>query len=84
VNPRSLRRAGLAGALVVLGAVGFVAGRASADQPHMVSALEHLKMARTELEAADADKGGHRAKALTLVKDAIGHVEKGIEYDRHH
>jgi hypothetical protein len=73
-------------ALLVVTAIasGFVAGRASADQPHMQVALEHLKLARTELEKADRDKGGHRENALRLTKDAIAEVERGISYDRHH
>ena len=71
-------------ALVVVLATAFVAGRASADQPHMQAALEHLRAAKVELDAAEADKGGHRVKALALTKDAIVQVERGIEYDRHH
>jgi hypothetical protein len=62
----------------------FFLGRASADQPHMQAALEHLRMAKGELEKADADKGGHRARALRLVDDAIAQVEKGINFDRRH
>jgi len=65
-------------------ATGFFAGHAVADQPHMHSALEHLRAAKAELELADADKGGHRARAITLVNDAIGQVEKGISFDRRH
>ena len=61
---------------------GFVAGRASAAQPHMTSALEHLRLARKELDAATADKGGHREKALRLVADAIAEVEAGIKFAR--
>ena len=61
---------------------GFVAGRASAAQPHMNAALDHLKLARRELNAALADKGGHREKAIALVKDAITEVEAGIEAGR--
>ena len=71
-------------ALVVVLATAFVAGRASADQPHMQAALEHLRAAKVELEAATADKGGHRAKAIVLTNDAIVQVEKGIAYDRNH
>lgn len=78
------RRALTAGALLLIAGVGFFAGKASADQPHMQAALERLRQAKTELDAADADKGGHRAKALQLVRDAIAQVEKGIEFDRHH
>ena len=63
---------------------GFLLGRASADQPHMQAALEHLRLAKGELEKADVDKGGHRVKALALVNNAITQVEKGIEFDRHH
>jgi hypothetical protein len=63
---------------------GFVLGRASADQPHMQAALEHLRLAKGELEKADVDKGGHRLKAMGLVNDAIAQVEKGVEFDRHH
>jgi hypothetical protein len=63
---------------------GFLLGRASADQPHMQAALEHLRAAKGELERADADKGGHRARAMHLVDDAIAQVEKGMEFDRHH
>jgi hypothetical protein len=66
--------------LVLMG--GFVAGRASAAQPHMNAALDHLKLARRELDAALADKGGHRAKAIALVNDAITEVEAGIEVGR--
>jgi hypothetical protein len=57
---------------------------AQADQPHMHAALDALRTARHELEAADADKGGHRAKALRFVQDAIAQVERGIQFDRHH
>jgi hypothetical protein len=63
---------------------GFFLGRASADQPHMQAALEHLRAARAELDKAEADKGGHRAKAISLVNDAISQVEKGIGFDRRH
>ena len=51
-------------ALLVVLATAFVAGRASADQPHMQAALEHLRAAKVELAAATPDKGGHRAKAI--------------------
>ena len=71
-------------ALVVVLAAGFWAGRASADQPHMQAALDHLRAAKVELDAALADKGGHREKALALTKDAIVQVERGIEWARHH
>ena len=70
--------------LVVLLIGGFVAGRAHAAQPHMQAALSHLRNARSELNAAMADKGGHRAAAIRIVNDAIAEVEAGIEYARTH
>ena len=62
----------------------FYAGRMTADQPHMQSALDSLQNAKTHLEKATADKGGHRNKAMELTKKAINQVEAGIKYDRRH
>ena len=64
---------------------GYLAGCASTSgQPHMNAALDELRAARSELDAALADKGGHRAKAMELVDEAIGEVQAGIEYARTH
>jgi hypothetical protein len=68
-------------ALILVG--GFVAGRATAAQPHMFAAMDHLRLARKELNLAVADKGGHREKALELVRSAIDEVQAGIDYARH-
>lgn len=80
------RREVLAGISVMGAAVALVGAPApaKADQPRMHAALDALRTAKHELEAADRDKGGHREKALRLVQDAIVQVERGIEYDRHH
>ena len=51
----------------------------STDQPHMQQALDHLRQAKDNLEAATTDKGGHRKKAIGYVNDAIDEVKKGIE-----
>jgi hypothetical protein len=48
------------------------------QQPHMRAALDALKSAAHHLDEAEADKGGHRVKAIQLVKDAITEVEAGI------
>ena len=61
---------------------GFLAGRASADQPRMQAALEHLERAENNLEDASNDKGGHRVKALRLVREAMDEVRDGIRFDR--
>jgi len=52
------------------------------DQPYMEKAKNDLQDALNNLNKATADKGGHRNKAISLVKDAIDEVEKGIKYDR--
>jgi hypothetical protein len=75
---RMLQLAALSGAL----ALGVAIGQATADQPRMHAALDALQMARAELYAANADKGGHRVNALRLVNEAIREVRAGIAYDR--
>lgn len=62
-------------ALVLVFAAGVVVGA----QPHMVNALGALETAKTELQAAQADKGGHRVKAIDLVNQAIAEVQAGLE-----
>jgi hypothetical protein len=66
--------------------VGFAFPRRAnaADQPHMQAALDALRIAKRELEQATTDKGGHRARAIGHVNQAIEQVERGIEFDRRH
>jgi hypothetical protein len=52
------------------------------DQPNMKDALSALENAKDSLNRATADKGGHRAKALDYVKNAIDEVKKGIDAGR--
>ncbi len=54
----------------------------SPDQPFMKKAKVNLEQALNNLQKATPDKGGHRNKAIDLVKDAINQVEKGIAFDR--
>ena len=68
--------------LVAALTASFVAGRAHAAQPHMTAARNHLRNARQQLRDAMADKGGHRERAITLVDEAIGEVDAGIEFAR--
>jgi hypothetical protein len=77
---RTLQLAALAGTL----AMGVAIGHAAADQPHMQSALDALKTARGELNAAKDNKGGHRVNALRAVDEAIRETKAGMEFDRKH
>jgi hypothetical protein len=77
----------LAAVAVIAGGVGagtmyLTTGEAGAEnQPHMRAALGSLQSARGQLQAATADKGGHRAKAIDLVNAAIAEVNRGIAFD---
>lgn len=65
-------------ALAVTLTAGVFIGQALAAQPHMTAALDDLRAARSELNAALHNKGGHRVKALELTNDAITEVQAGI------
>lgn len=72
-------------AVVLAGGVYSTVRPAHADaQPRMQAALQQLEGAKTHLENATADKGGHRVKAIAATKEAIEQVKKGIEYDNTH
>ena len=45
---------------------------AIADQPYMRAARTDLQQARAQLQAAMANKGGHRVKAIEHVNNAMG------------
>ncbi len=68
--------------MLLLGVVA-IAG-AVPDQPHMQAARSSLQTAKSELQKATPDKGGHRVKAIALVNSAIAEVNAGIAFDRRH
>jgi len=49
-------------------------------QPMMQDALGKLRAAKSELEAAAPNKGGHREKAIEIVDRAINQVNDGIAF----
>ncbi|PYX33458.1 MAG: hypothetical protein DMG77_00605 [Acidobacteria bacterium] len=53
-------------------------------QPEMSAAIQHLREAQNNLEAASHDKGGHRVRALELINQAMAEVEAGMRYDDSH
>jgi len=61
-------------------AAGCLAGAAVAAQPHMQAALDYLKSARSELITATPNKGGHRARAIKAVDEAIQETRAGIDF----
>jgi hypothetical protein len=63
--------------------IGIVAGAgvtAIAAQKNMQSALDHLVAADAFLDKANDNKGGHKAKARSLISLAIKEVRAGIRY----
>ncbi len=57
---------------------------ARAEQVHMEDALATLQTAEHQLQVAEEDKGGHRAKALQHVQAAIKQIEAGIHFAQKH
>ena len=70
-------------AVLILLAIAAIAA-AVPEQPFMKAARGDLMTARSELQQATANKGGHRVKAIGLVNSAIAEVNEGIAFDRRH
>jgi hypothetical protein len=79
----SLKGLALLGAgAVTAPAVTSLTTEAEAAQIHMDIALGTLNTALHQLQDAIPDKGGHRIKAIGLVKAAIDEVQRGIRAGR--
>jgi hypothetical protein len=50
------------------------------DQPNMRAALDNLNAANVYLDRAANNKGGHKAKAQSLIRLAISEVRAGIKF----
>jgi hypothetical protein len=70
--------------LIACGGGSVAVRQASADQPNMQSAREHLEEAKVSLERAEPNKGGHRERAIDLVNRAVAEIDRGIEFARTH
>jgi hypothetical protein len=66
--------------LLSISALGL--NSAFARQPHMERAVEHLRAARAELQAAEHNKGGWRIRAIENVDRAIRETERGMAVAR--
>ncbi len=66
--------------LIACGGGGAAVHTASADQPNMQAAREHLVQAKLSLERAEPNKGGHRERAIDLVNRALAQVDEGIAF----
>jgi hypothetical protein len=67
---------------IVVAALTLCAVSASAQQKHMQQALDHLSRAEKALEAAKANKDGHRKKALEQIYKAEDELHQGMQMVR--
>ena len=74
------RRLAQIATVATIGLVSFAGGCvvAAPPEPHMYNALSALQNARSELQVAEHNKGGHRVTALRLINEAINEVQAGI------
>jgi hypothetical protein len=66
--------------LAIAAGAGYGVGQTQVNQPHMQEALGDLQAAQGQLQIAEENKGGHRARALSLVNQAITQVQDGIAF----
>jgi len=66
-------------ALVVATGLVLAVGVARAQEhPQMEEAKKDLQAAKTSLQAADHDYGGHRKQAIEAIDRALGHINQGL------
>lgn len=66
--------------LALVATAAFKVGEYVQGQPHMEAALTALNTAQEHLKQATEDKGGHKAKAMVHIKEAIAQVQAGIDF----
>ena len=66
--------------LVAIGLVYAQTHRMAIHEPHMSAAYGHLQQARTELERAAPNKGGHRERAMQAIDQAMQQIDEGEQY----
>jgi hypothetical protein len=88
MSQSKLTRRGFAAATATgVGAIGLLgasAKSASAYQGNMEHALSSLQQAFGSLRESTANKGGHRARAMDLVRQAIDETQAGIDFAHEH
>ena len=70
--------------VATIGLLGASAESANAYQGNMERALGSLHQALGSLRESTANKGGHRARAMELVRDAIAETQAGVEFADEH
>jgi len=70
--------------VATIGLLGASAQSARAYQGNMERALASLHDALASLRESTANKGGHRARAMDLVRQAIAETQAGVEFADEH
>jgi hypothetical protein len=70
--------------LAALGLFGASLKPASAEQGNMERAIGSLHEALQSLQESTANKGGHRGRAMELVRQAIAETQAGIDFADEH
>ena len=83
VTRRGLVATAAAG-VAAIGLLGASAESANAYHGNMERALGSLHQALGSLRESTANKGGHRARAMELVREAIAETQAGVEFADEH
>jgi hypothetical protein len=70
--------------VAAIGLLGASTQSAKAFQGNMERALASLHEALESLRESTANKGGHRARAMELVRQAIAETQAGVEFADEH
>ena len=88
MSQSKLTRRGFAAAAVTgvttIGQLGATAKSANGYQGNMERALSSLHQALGSLQESTANKGGHRAREMDLVRQAIEETQAGVEFADEH
>src|ERR1700728_4001668 len=86
INANSPRRGFTTAAtgVATLGLFGATIKPASAEQGNMERAIGWLHEALQSLQESTANKGGHRGRAMELVRQAIAETQAGIDFADEH
>jgi hypothetical protein len=57
-------------------------GEKNERHPHIRAAIRELREAKTELESAAHDFGGHRVQAVKDIDATVKQLEKALKFDR--
>src|SRR5215470_15006620 len=64
--------------IVVFGALALATPLRAQDNPEMHAAQDALRSAKSQLQAASHDYGGHRKKAIEHIDRALAEVHDGL------